>query len=263
MLPVSLNPGETQTVKLELERHEHNGVFEVAVEVPETAKGVTVNQSPIPEGESTGALEISIDPKVGDEQQDLTLKVTASSEGTSVTQLLPLTVKQVFVPGFLPATPLVIVPGSKAPATVLIERNGYVGPLQVKVSGLPAGVKAPATVDIPADADQATFEVEVPPGTKVGKYSAKISANHLGRAISGEVPVEVDDRPFVVNAFQVVTLEARRIEAGRGRRHAPQPAGADHADRRKPAGGRDDGTGGSRRRSDHGHARARRRQGRR
>ena len=79
LAPVSLNPGEKQVVKLELERHEHTGVFNVDVVVPEEAEGVTITKNPIAEGESSGDLEISIDEKVGDKQQDLTLTITATT----------------------------------------------------------------------------------------------------------------------------------------------------------------------------------------
>ncbi|MEQ8791716.1 MAG: terpene cyclase/mutase family protein [Pirellulaceae bacterium] len=216
--PVTLQPGASAEVVLQVDRAGNEG--EINVEVGGIPEGVTVEKSPLAAGESQGKLKISADIKLGDEDLLRDMQVTVSIGTIAATQPLTLAVNEVKLPSFAPPTDLILAPGGSTTVQLALERNGYEGPLPLKITGAPA--KVTVTAEPVADDGNATdLVVTAAADAPNVKTSFSITAEHLGRTISIDVPLQVDNRPYSVDSFQVATIkpgETQDIEINIGRR---------------------------------------------
>jgi hypothetical protein len=223
LAPVTLKPGASTEVDLLVDRAGNEG--EIQVEVKGVPEGITVEKRPIPEGESQGKLSISADMKLGEEDLLSNMQVTVSVGSILAAQPLTVAVNEVKLPNFAPPTELILAPGGSTSVPLVLERNGFQGPLAVKIEKVPA--KVTVTADpVAEDGDSTDLRVAAGEDAANVKTNISISAEHLGRTISIDVPLQIDNRPYSVDSFQVATIkpgESMEVEIGIGRRSYQGP----------------------------------------
>jgi len=210
--PVRLDPGASATVELQVERNENEGPIAVAIEgAPD---GVTATAAEIAHGESTGQLAVSAAEKLGDEELKATLQVKVKVADQEAEQPLELTVNKVNLPGFSPIGQVILQPGAKKVIDVPLERNGYEGPIALRVVELPDkfGARVAAVgIDQTATKLEVTAAADAPEGAR----TIRVVTTVYGRTVETKVPVQVDRRPYQVKSFMVVALkpgETKKVE---------------------------------------------------
>jgi len=210
--PVALDPGGRATVQLSVERNGNEGAIQVQIAgLPE---GVSAAPVEIPAGESAGQLEVAADEKLGDNEVKATATVTVKVGEMEAEQPLALVVNKLSLPSFSPAAPVILQPGTKKTVELTIERNGYEGPLELRVEGAPE--KVTATVGkIAADQSATKLEIAAAADAPDASQPVRVVATLFGRTIEAQVPVQVDKSPFLVKSFMAVTLrpgEAKQVD---------------------------------------------------
>ena len=210
--PVRLDPGASATVALQVERNENEGPIAVAIEgVP---KGVTATAAEIPKGESAGQLALKAAEKLGDEELKASILVNVKVGEQEAEQPLELAVNKVKLPSFLPIGQVILQPGAKKVIDVPLERNGYEGPIGLRVVDLPekfGATVAAVGIDQTATKVEVTTAADAPEGAK----TIRVVTTIYGRTIEVKVPVQVDRRPYQVKSFMVVSLkpgETKKVE---------------------------------------------------
>ncbi len=204
LAPITLDPGGQAKVELRIERNGNEGPAEITV--AGTAAGITTKAAPIPATASAGQIEILAAESLGDEALATTLQVTVAVDEQSTTQPLVVSVNKLNMPAFLTPEPILLQPGGKANAVVQVERNGYEGPLALRLEGLPAKVTGKVE---PLATGQSQANVEITAAGDAGdlNHKASLAVTHFGRTIATEITLRVDRSPFVVKAFQVVKVK--------------------------------------------------------
>lgn len=216
--PLTLDPGASAEVELAVDRAGNEG--EIQVEVGGLPEGVALEKSPIADGESKGKLKFNADQKLGDEPLLANLQVTVKVGSIAASQPLPLSIKEVNLPSFVPVTDVILPPGESTSVRLAIERNGYEGPLDLRIGGAPPKVTV-AAEPIAAESDATELNVAAAGDAPNAKTSLKVSATHLGREIALDIPIQIDNRPYSVDAFKVVTIkpgETQDVEVAVNRR---------------------------------------------
>ncbi len=204
LAPITLDPGGQAKIELKIERNGNEGPAEIRVEG--APAGLTAKVGPIADAASTGQLEILAAETLGDEALEATLQVSAKIGEQTTKQPLVVSVKKLNMPAFAASAPVLLQPGAKATVVVQVERNGYEGPLVLRLEGLPA--KVTGKVD-PLAAGQNQANVEITAAGDAGDVNQKatLAVTHFGRTISTEIAVQIDRSPFAVKAFQVVKVK--------------------------------------------------------
>jgi len=202
--PVVVEVGSTASVRFSVQRNGNEGPIQVRVEgVPE---GLVAETADIPEGQSEGKLELAATEKLGDEELNDTLQVTVQLGEQADTKALGVTVPKLKLPRFVPAAPAVLKPGMDATVRVEIQRNGFQGPLSVRLVSLPEKVRGQAKpVGTGEDVAEVTFSVA--PDAAEGEYEARVESVILGRTISVPVKLKVHRFPFRVECLLAVHLK--------------------------------------------------------
>jgi RNA polymerase sigma factor (sigma-70 family) len=96
---------------------------------------------------------------------------------------------------------------------VQVKREGFQGPVSLRVEGLPAGVVVPDAT-IPADRDFANLNVHVSPAAPKGRTTATLTARGGGTQVQLLLMVNVDnrDRPTPPNPPHIALKVPARIE---------------------------------------------------
>lgn len=221
--PVRLDPGQSETVELQVERNGNEGAIQVVIEgAPE---GVTATADEIAQGESAGKLSLAAAEKLGDQEVKATLRVKVQVGEQEAEQPLELAVNKVNLPSFTPIGQVILQPGAKKVVDVPLERNGYEGPIALRVVDLPD--KFDATVAA-VGIDQTATKVEVATAADApdGAQTIRLVTTLYGRTIELKIPVQVDRRPYEVKSFMVVMLkpaEAKKVEVPIERRSYKGP----------------------------------------
>ena len=204
LAPITLDPGGQAKIELKIERNGNEGPAEIRVEG--APAGLTAKVGPIADAASTGQLEILAAETLGDEALEATLQVSAKIGEQTTKQPLVVSVKKLNMPAFAASAPVLLQPGATATVVVQVERNGYEGPLALRLEGLPA--KVTGKVD-PLAAGQNQANVEITAAGDAGDVNQKatLAVTHFGRTISTEIAVQIDRSPFAVKAFQVVKVK--------------------------------------------------------
>jgi hypothetical protein len=228
--PITLNPGSRALIELHIQRH--GNVDPIQVDVSGVPEGVTATFAEIPADQSICRVQFAAAETLGDEAISATLQVTLTASDVNLTQTLELTVNKLTLPTLLPVSEVLLQPGAKTTLMLAIERNGFEGPLNLRVEKLPSRVTGKVG-SIPADADSTTLELAADPAAADANQSFRVFATHLGRTIETEVPLQIDRRPFVVNSSIVVTLkpgETQRVQIPIERRSYKGPIQISAAD---------------------------------
>lgn len=209
---VTLEPGKTATVRLPVTRGSATGAIQI--QTAGAPQGITVTAKEIPADKSEGQLELAASEKLGDQDLKATIKITAKAGTVQAEKELPVVVSKLKLPSFQAAKPILLQPGGSMAVDLAINRNGYEGPLELRVENLPAGVTG---VVSKLEAKQATTNLQVTVGSDApdARQPVRVATTLYGRTISVDVPLQINRTPFRVKAFQVVNLkpgETKRIE---------------------------------------------------
>lgn len=201
--PVTLDPGQKTKVTVKVDRAGNQGPIDLAV--ADAPEGVKVSVSQIPDGESEGVLEIAVDEKLGDEELQAKLKVTAKLGELSAEQPLELTVRKINLPTFGPVGDVVLFPGTPVEVKVTVDRSGFAGAIPLVMEGVPA--KLTAKVDsLSPEAKEVVLRLEPAPDIPEGQHTLRLIGQVLGRKIEQQINIRVDRTPVRLNTFRVVTL---------------------------------------------------------
>lgn len=202
--PITLDAGGRASVTFEVERNGNQGPIKVAAGT--TPDGVTIAPIEIPAEESKGTLEVVVDQKLGDEQLVANVLVTAKVGEVEAEQTLGLTISKLILPRFLPGGGVLLQPGSKATVEVQIERNGFKGPLQLSVEGLPQKVTGTVAA-IPADKTTTKLELAAAADAPNADQQVRVVVTLYGRKLDVQVPVQIEGTPYRVQSFVIVTIK--------------------------------------------------------
>lgn len=204
LAPVTLDPGGQAKIELHFERNGNEGPAEITV--AGAATGITAKSVPVPAAASTGQLDILAAETLGDEALETTLQVTVKIGELVSTQPLLVSVKKLNMPAFVAPAPTLLQPGATANIVVQVERNGYEGPLALRLEGLPAKVTGKVE-PLAAGQNQATIAITAAADAGDVNQKASLAVTHFGRTISTEIAVQIDRSPFIIKAFQVVNVK--------------------------------------------------------
>ena len=206
--PVTREAGGQTSVELKVERNDNKGA--IKVEVDALPEGVTAKAEDIAEGESTGQLELTAAQTLGDAELAATLAVAVKVGELESKQSLGLKVPKLNLPSFSPVAEVLLQPGSSRSADVGIQRNGFQGALEVRVEEAPAKTSCKGAA-VAADKNSTKLEVTAASDAPDGSHKICVATTLYGRNISGEVPVKIENRPFQVDAFKVITLAPGQV----------------------------------------------------
>ncbi len=201
--PVALDPGSKTSIDFQVERNDNKGPIQV--QVTGAPNGLEVKAADIPADQSTGKIELAASEKLGDEQLKATLQVTVKLGGQTATKPLPVTIHKVKLPSLAATGTVVLKPGSGRTVQVKIQRNGFQGPLPLKVESLPAKVTANVK-PVAAGDEVAEVTLSAAPDAAEGEYEVRLQGTILGRTVGVPMKVKVERFPFRVRCFMAVTL---------------------------------------------------------
>lgn len=201
--PVEIESGATATIPLSVARHDNAGPIKLRIEGE--VEGLKAKVAEIPEGESSGQLEIKAASTLGDAELAATLTVHAQIGDQTATRPLQVKVPELGLPTFPPINEILLQPGVKRTVEVKIERQRYAGPVELSVEKTPPTVTC-AVSKIDAGQSTATLEITAAAGAPDTTQTARLSATLFGRALGVDVPLKIETRPFQVDTFHVVTL---------------------------------------------------------
>lgn len=210
--PVTLETGGQTTIELKIDRGGNKGPAKV--EVGAVPEGITVKSADLAEDESEGQIELTASPAVGDTELVTTLDVAVTIGTQTARSKLALHVPQLKLPSFLPAAEVLLQPGASRTVDVEIRRDGYEGPVNLRVEQAPAKVTCQLS-SMTAEQSTAQLELTAAADAPEGTHDARVAATLFGRDLAVAVPVKIAHRPFAIDAFRVLTLapgETQRIE---------------------------------------------------
>jgi hypothetical protein len=226
--PVSLNPGGQAKVELRVERNGKQGPIQVQLEG--APAGITVKPPVIAASESVGQLELAAAATMGKEEVKTKIQVTVKVGDAQTTQPLEVTVKKFSLPSLVYQGDVLLQPGATAAVSLTVERNGYEGPLELRLEGVPPKIFSKVE---PIAAGQNAAKVELTAALDAPDLNQKIRAVAVvqGQPISVEIPVLVEKEPFKVKAFMVVWLkpgESKTVQFPIERRSYKGPIHLEH-----------------------------------
>ncbi len=210
--PLTLQPGAEAKVELKVERNGNEGPVEI--KLGELPKGITVEAPEIPAEESAGSLTVKAAQSLGDEPLATSVEVTASIGEQTASQALAVNVPKLNLPSVLPMAAVLLQPGTSKTVDVKLNRNGFQGAVPLRVEGATEKVQcklAAASVEN----DGTTLEITAARDAANADLKIRVAATLFGRNIGAELPLKVEGKPFQVDSFKVVTIEAgakQRVE---------------------------------------------------
>jgi uncharacterized membrane protein len=173
--------GGAGTAAVAFSRTDFTGEVTISVENPPA--GVTATTVTVPEGQSSGVLNLNVAAGATAGERPLTVRVAGPGGSPSATTTLPLTVTAA------PAVTLAVAPsplavtagGNAAAATVSLARTNFAGGVTLTAAGAPAGL----SVTVPAAAvttNSATVDVQAGAGVAAGDYSVTLTGAAQGIA---------------------------------------------------------------------------------
>jgi hypothetical protein len=209
---VTLQPGATATVKLQVNRGGHTGPAQFQVTgLPE---GVSSKCLDLPADKAEGQLELVADLKLGDKETKAKVKVAVKVGTGQAEKTFDLTIPKVFVPSFQAAKEVLLQPGGSAVLDLAVNRNEFQGPLELRVESVLPKVMAKVS-RLEANQNSVKLQLAAAADAPDVNQAIRVVGTVVGRTVAVEVPVRVDRTPFRVQAFRVVTLEPgqkRKIE---------------------------------------------------
>ncbi len=202
--PITLDPGASAAVDLKIERNGNKGPIKIAARV--APEGITVSPLEIPADKSEGKLKVAAALKLGDETLAANLPLLAKVGQVEAEQTLGLTVKKVNIPSFQPVHDMLLQPGASAGIDLKIERNGFQGPLELRLEGLPQKVSGKVG-KIAADQTTTRLELVVAGDAPEATQAVRVLGTLYGRTVAVEVPLKVEREPYVVKSFMEVLLK--------------------------------------------------------
>lgn len=204
LAPITLTPGESAEVEVNVVRNDNTGP--VQIQVVEPPQGVTAEAVEIPADASSGKLKVVAAESLGDEKLMTTLRVTAKVGEQQSERNLGLTVNKINLPKLASPPPTLLQPGASKTAEVKIDRNGYTGPLELTLENLPA--KVTGTVEsVAADKSTAKLELNAAGDAQNVTQPARVVVKLYGRTVAADVPIQVDRTPYKVESFKAVSIK--------------------------------------------------------
>ncbi len=227
--PVVVDPGQQAAVELQVERNDGEGPIQVSVEgIPE---GISVQPLEIPAEESSGKLEVAAEEKLGDEELKATLQVKVKVGDMEAEQPLELVVPKLSLPSLQPVGDVLLQPGASTVVELTVQRDGFEGPLELRVEDLPPKVTGKVAA-VAADQSATQLELAAAPDAPNATKPVRVACTLYGRTIDVSIPLRVDQIPYRVQSFMVVTLkpgEKKRVKVPVERRLYKGPLRLDAA----------------------------------
>src|SRR5207247_5222176 len=105
-----------------------------------------------------------------------------------------------------PVEGIVIQPGTTAAIKLALQRNGFVGPVEVRPEGVSEKIALKAE-PIADGKNESKLEIIAAPDTPEAAHALKINGVAQGRNFSLTIPLQVAKVPFTVKSLMVVTLK--------------------------------------------------------
>lgn len=201
--PVTIESGAKATVELQVTRNDNAGPIQVRVEGG--SKEVSAKVTDIPAGQDRGPIEIEVAPTLGDTAQTINLTVHVTAGEQSASRGLAVRIPELGLPAFRPVNEILLQPGVTKSVEIKLDRQRYQGPVELQVQNTPAKVTCTVT-KVEAGQDTAMLQVAVAGDAPNAVQPIRLAATLFGRSLGVDVPVKIENRPFHVASFRVVTL---------------------------------------------------------
>lgn len=203
LAPVTLEPGGRVTVELRVERNGNEGPIQI--QAAGAPQGITPTAAEIPAGQSVGQLALAADAAAAD-QLSGKVDVTIKAGKAEATQSLTVTVTKPNLPAFQPVQGIVVQPGTTANVTLILQRNGYAGPIEMRPEGVSEKIAIRAT-NVADGQNESKLEIVAAADAPDATHMLRVAGSAQGRPFSMTIPLQVAKQPFIVNSFRVVTLK--------------------------------------------------------
>ena len=208
LAPIALDPGKNASIDLVIERNENEGPIELAVgELPD---GVTVKLPEIAEDGSEGKLEVAVAQKLGDEKLAVDITVTATIGELQAEQTLKLTINKLNLPSFQPVSGILLQAGRSKTIPLKVNRNGFNGPIELKVENLAAKVTAKVT-NIEADKAETQLVLTTASDAADSNQPVSVVTTLFGRKIAAQMALQVSRIPYRLDCFRIVTVKPGEV----------------------------------------------------
>ncbi|GIW94021.1 MAG: hypothetical protein KatS3mg110_2062 [Pirellulaceae bacterium] len=154
--PLVIQPGQTKTLALSVNRNGVTGLLPVSVEAPDK---LTVQAVPVPDGSNETQLTVTAAADAPERQHEVKLSLTAF--GKTVTASIPVQVER-FAFRIRSFQAVTLKPGEQKTVRIPIDRRSHRGAIRLHVQNLPEGVTA-QPVEVPAGAAQGELVLSASP----------------------------------------------------------------------------------------------------
>ncbi len=203
MPAIRLKPNETQTISLAVDRKGNEGPIKVSLEGLPPGLDGTVRE--ISAGSSSTEATLSADPSLGDEDLVATMTLTATV-GNHVARIgAPIHVPRVPRPSLSIEEPIVLQPGKQAVIAIPVLRNGWEAEIPLKLEDCPKMLAVTAGT-VPVDETSTQVAIAVDSDATEGPTSFSLSWDSYGRTMTVEVPIVIEQAPYVIAAPIAVAL---------------------------------------------------------
>jgi hypothetical protein len=204
LTPVKLEAGGRASVELRVERNGAEGPIQI--QIANVPQGLAASAAEIPAGQSLGRLDLVVSDMLAAGEIGGTLEITIAVGQAQAKQSLAVSVTKPNLPTFEPVADVFVQPGGSASVRLVLRRNGYVGPLEVRPEGISDKVSLRAE-DIAAGKIETKLEIAAAADTPEATHSLRVTGLAQEQQFSLTIPLHIANAPFRVKSLAVVTMK--------------------------------------------------------
>ncbi len=190
---VTVEPGKTAKIEVEVDPGEHQDPVQLSIDaLPEK---MTVKTDGFAAGQVTATVDLTV--AADAEEGTSNMNIIASAGKARGQQPVSIIVKKAPLPSFTPLAAVSLSPGGSASVKVGLDREGFNGPIQITVDGLPAKVTA-QPLQVAADQNSANLQLAAAADTPDAAKSVRVLANAGGRVVETELHITIERFAFRV-----------------------------------------------------------------
>jgi hypothetical protein len=204
LAPVKLEAGGRTAVELRVERNGAQGPIQV--QIANVPQGIAASAAEIPAGQSIGRLDLLSSDMTAAAETNGQLEITLTAGQAQARQSLVVTVSKPTLPSFEPVGDTFVQPGGSASVRLVLRRNGYAGPLEVRPEGISEKISLRAS-EIAAGQNETKLEIAAAADTPEASHSLRVTGLAQDRQFSLTIPLHIAHAPFRVKSFALVTMK--------------------------------------------------------
>jgi hypothetical protein len=218
VIPIELEPAQTTSIPLSLDRKGNEGP--IALSLEGLPQGITGAVGEMPAGSSSTELTLQADASLGDDDLTTTCTLTATTGTHTARVPVSIRVRRVPRPSISIDEPFILQPGTDVELPISVQRNGWEGKITLAVEQCTDGITvsvpdvSPEATSVPARMTVATHATE-------GMASFLITWTSYGRKMTAHVPLVIARTPLTVGSPVAITLKPSASQEARIRLRRP------------------------------------------